>query len=404
MSHPRIRLGACGDIMLHGRYDAIASQAGATTVFDAFARLTAESDLVVANLETVLASGGTPQADKLCLRGDPAYAAALRRAGIGVVSLANNHCLDFGAEGLAETRRHLTAAGVQYIGAGPDRDEAWRPLTLTYHGVHLGLIAACHASTKPSPAATATTAGIAELTPNALFDAVDALRPAVDQVVLLLHWGLEYAHYPTPQQVELAHAAVDRGVGLILGHHSHALQGIERYKGAVIAYSLANLTDASVDWRGPTRHYQADLTEVDRESILLRVSIGRDGVEPISTEPLWLDDDGHPLPAPTDRARQIAAKLSEYSSRLEAGELDAYWGKEVVDRRVTAPFISWWRSGSIWDKIRGFRPGQIVTLYLLIQTYLRIKLSRSESKWLLFSSRNDTRPMPAAKAQTDDDQ
>jgi poly-gamma-glutamate synthesis protein (capsule biosynthesis protein) len=392
-----VTLAACGDILLHGRYDDIARRGEASGVLAGLTPLLVGADLVVGNMETVLAEDGAPRDDKLCLKGDPRYAAVLARAGFNILTLANNHCLDYGPEALAETRAHLERAGISVLGAGSDREEATCPLVLERNGLRIGFIAACHASTKPAPPATADRAGIAPLEAEALIAAVADLKRTVDHVIVLPHWGLEYAHHPTPEQVELARRAVEAGASAVLGHHSHAIQGIETHAGGVIAYSLANLTDAPVDWQGPKKHYEADLTDVDRESILVRLRLTREGVELIDTPPLWLDEEGRPTPAEGERAAKIARELAEYSRVLRDGDLDAFWSDTVVRSRVSGPLAAWWRSGSLWDKIKGFRPGQLVTLYLLVVTYLKIKLSRSESKWLLFNSRNDTRPMPSAR-------
>jgi poly-gamma-glutamate synthesis protein (capsule biosynthesis protein) len=393
-----VYLVACGDILLHGRYDDIARRGEAGGVLAGLAPLLAGADLVVGNMETVLAENGTPRDDKLCLKGDPRYAAAIAGAGFDALTLANNHCMDYGPEALAETRANLERAGIGVLGAGSDREEATRPLVLERNGLRIGLIAACHASTKPAPPATTERAGIAPLEAEALIAAVAELKARVDHVIVLPHWGLEYAHHPTPEQVELARRAIEAGASAVLGHHSHAIQGIETHAGGVIAYSLANLTDAPVDWQGPKKRYEAGLTDVDREAILVRLRLTRVGVELIDTPALWLDEDGRPTPADGERAAKIARDLAEYSRVLRDGDLEAFWADTVVRSRVSAPLATWWRSGSLWDKIKGFRPGQLMTLYLLVATYLKIKLSRSESKWLLFNARNDTRPMPSARS------
>lgn len=394
-----ITLAACGDILLHGRYQDVAAHGRAHDLFADLTPLFAEADLVVGNMETVLARGGQPRDDKLCLRTHPDYAGALATSGVTLLSLANNHCLDYGPEALAETRSHLETAGIRVLGAGSNIAEATRPVVLERKGLRIGFIAACHESTKPAPAATADSPGIAPLSEDALFAAIDDLKPKMDHLFLLLHWGLEYAHYPTPEQASLARRAIDRGASVILGHHSHALQGIEAYDGGVIAYSLANLTDADVDWQGPGKRYQAELTEVDRESVLLRLRLTRDSVEALPSVPLWLGDDGRPAPAAGERAEKIERQLTEYSRRLSDSDLDAFWQDEVIRGRVSGPLQDWWSAGSPWDKIKGFRPGQLVTLYLLARTYMKVRFSHSESKWLLFNSRNDTRPMPSSERE-----
>lgn len=397
-------LTACGDIMLHGRYQDLADSGLAASVFDAFAALSADADLIVGNLETPVTAHCQPRDDKLCLRGDPVYARALADARVSLLNLANNHCMDFGAEGLDDTIRHLRHAGVHSIGAGADLRQAGAPVVLESNGLRLGFLAACDPLTKPAPAATASRPGVMPLDTDLLLPAIDALEPDVDHVVLLLHWGLEYSPMPTPEQVAFAHAACDRGVSVILGHHSHCIQGIEHYNGAIIAYSLANLTDDAVDWQGTTRHYQAPLTDVDRESLLLRLRFFRERVETLEPVPLWLAANGRPTLACGDRAAKILTLIAERTEQIRnTRNLNAYWEHSVIERRVSAPLLSWWQDGNLLDKIKRFRPGQIISAWLLLSTYLKVKWSRSSSRWLLFNERNDTRPMPAVRAPKDND-
>ena len=395
-------LAACGDIMLHARYQKLADDGRGAEVFAPLRSLAADADLFVGNLETALTRAGTPRDDKLCLRGDPAYAPILADTGLTVVGLANNHCLDYGDDALRETREHLRAAGIDATGAGDNLGQATQPIIVERNGIRLGFLAACDASTKPAPPATAAGAGIMPLDAALLLPAIDALKQRVDHVILMLHWGLEYSPMPTPEQVELAHAACDRGASIVLGHHSHCIQGIEHYKGATIAYSLANLTDDGVDWQGPKRRYQAPLTEIDRESLLLRLRIGKTEIELLDPTPLWLDDRGRPTAAGEERAEKIRRQIAALSEKLRTTEdLQAYWEDSVIEKRVAGPLLSWWRDGSLWDKVRRFRPGQIVSAWLLLRTYLQVKLSRSDSRWLLFNERNDTRPMPAVRRPDD---
>jgi len=277
------------------------------------------------------------------------------------------------------------------------------PLVLEQRALRLGFLAACHESTGAREFASDSTAGAAPLRQDSLLQAIAALKSQVDHVIVLLHWGLEYSHVPTPEQVALAHAAIDAGASAILGHHSHAIQGIEHYGDGIIAYSLGNLTDAPVDWQGPTRHYQCDVTDVDRESILLKLSVSKDLIQLAEVVPLWLDDAGRPTLAIGERTEKIRKSLADYSALLAEGDLERYWQETVIGRRVAAPLASWWRQGSLWDKVRNFRPGQLVSAWLLLRTWVTLKFSRSESRWQLFNSRNDTRPMPSARRGKGDD-
>lgn len=396
-----LTLAACGDMMLYGRYQALAEAGQADRVLEPLKVLAADADLLIANLENPLATGGEPDPDKLCLRGDPAWAPALARAGVTVVNLANNHMLDFGPAALAETRAHLAAAGIHATGAGANLAEALTPVIIERRGLRLGILGACDETTRPGAFATANTPGVAPLDPAMLSPAIEALRARVDQMVLMAHWGLEYSPLPTPEQVEFAHWAIGQGVRVLLGHHSHCIQGIETHEDGLIAYSLANVTDDAVDLRTPRRHYLAPLTDTDRESFLLRLRLTRTAVTLLDPLPLWLADDGRPGPAPEPRATRILAELTERGRLLRETDLRAHWEAEVIGRRVTGPLLSWWQDGNLWDKLRRFRPGQLVSAWLLLRTWLQVRLSRSQSRWLLYSARNDTRPMPAVRPPRD---
>jgi poly-gamma-glutamate synthesis protein (capsule biosynthesis protein) len=398
-----VTIAVVGDIQLHGSYQDAARTGQAHALFAELRELLADADVVVGDLETVLMHGGTPRADKLCLQGAPMYAGVLRDAGLNLVTVANNHLLDYGPEGLVETLAHLAAAGIHAVGGGVDAAAAIKPVVIERNGVRLGLLGACHPSTRAVFATNDDGPGVAPMTEEVLWPAIDALKPCVDRVILLLHWGLEYSHVPTPEQVAFAHAAIDRGVSVILGDHSHALQGIEHYGNGLIAYSLGNLTDAPVDWQGPTRHYQCGVEEVDRESILLKLCVSKEHVELRDPVPLWLDDAGRPTAAAGQRAKKILEKLAECSAMLSDRDLERYWQETVIGRRVAEPLANWWREGSLWDKVRNFRPGQLVSAWLLLKTWMTLKFSRSEARWQLFNPRNDTRPMPSARRGRVDD-
>lgn len=400
----RLRLLAVGDLLLCGRYDEIAGEHRNSEVFAALSPLTGAADLVVGNMECPLSGAGEPRRDKLCLRGRESWAVSLAEAGFGLVSAANNHMFDYGYEGFARTREVLDGAGLRVVGAGEDLERARRLEVLERRGRRVGFLAFCHASTQPSDMADSESFGVAPLELEAVAKAVRRARPEVDHLVLLLHWGLEYSPLPTPEQVELAHAAVDAGADLIIGHHSHMLQGIEHYNNGIIAYSLGNCTDSDVDWVGPERHYESRMTTTDREGLALAVTLEDDGVHLEQMIPLWLNEPGQPEPAEGDRAQRILQAVEERSVALTNADLERYWEDTLVKKRVMAPIRHWWSQGSFWNRLCSLRLSHFKTLFVLIITFLRIKMGRSERRWSLFNSRNDTRPMPSAGKDDSDDQ
>lgn len=401
MTGTEITLCAVGDVMLHERYDALAAAGRAAWVLDPFAALVSGADVVAGNLECVPSTLGTPRDDKLCLRADPAYLEALAGAGFSVLGLANNHGLDFGAEALLDVRARLAALGVATVGAGRDLAEARAPAILERGGRKVGFLAYCDASTGATLMAGPDTPGVAPLDRGLVLEDIARWRGQVDHLVLLLHWGLEYVPYPTPEQARLARDLVAAGAWLILGHHSHVLHGLEPQAAGLVAYSLGNFTDAAVDWQGPLRPYSAPLREADRESALLTVTLAESGVVGHGLLPLWLDDDGRPGPAPAERAERIERLVAERSRGLDPEALERHWASAVVGRRVWGPLQAWWASGTLLDKVRRFNPGQVHSLFVLLRTYLRVRFSRSATRWSLINPRNDRRPMPYAGDDAD---
>ncbi len=390
-----IRLHFVGDIMLFGRYDTYAEQQEAAHVFNMIAPTLQEADYVIGNMECVLTHAASPRNDKLCLQGHPAYAPALRQAGLTHLGLANNHSFDFGTAGFQDTRAHLEAAGIVSFGAGHDLATSLTPVFLSQGDITLGMLAACDASTKPAALAADDHAGAAPLIIDELLPRIQSLRQQVDHVIVMLHWGFEYSEYPTPEQAIMARQAIDAGASVVIGHHSHMLQGIEHYQGGVIAYSLGNFTDAAVDWQGPERHYQSELTTADRESIILGITFSKQAIEHVVSRPIWLSDTGQPQPADAAQAARISANLEARSQSLDPAALEQHWQQAVVSSRVFGPLLHWWQSGSLLDKLRRFNLGQLKSGYLLLAMFIRVKLSRSQQKWSLLNPRNDTRPMPS---------
>jgi hypothetical protein len=149
--------------------------------------------------------------------------------------------MDFGTEGMSQLIAVPNGMDVQHFGAGFTYSEAMKPILVCHKGIRFGFLSF---SWKPieSVGATPNKAGVA-LIPQAdeLCQAVTCLREKCDHVVVSFHWGYEYERYPLPLHRKLAHAVVDAGASVIIGHHPHVYQGIEFSKGAPIFYSLGNL-------------------------------------------------------------------------------------------------------------------------------------------------------------------
>ncbi len=241
-----IRLGFAGDLMLGGeavRY-AVARGLDPSYPFKALLPTLAGLDVLFVNLEGPLFEDGPAAMRKpLRLSNHPAVVQVLKRPGLCVCSLANNHSLDYGPDALCKTQRYLERHGIRHLGAGRTAREAERELVFERSGWRIG----CLAFTANGPGLDSTIAGgrragCAPLPERAaLLKRVRRLKKQVDLLIVMLHWGREFHEYPSPAQVRLAHDLVDAGADLIAGHHSHAIQAMEEYRGSVIAYSLGHL-------------------------------------------------------------------------------------------------------------------------------------------------------------------
>lgn len=303
-----ITLAFAGDVMF-GRFvpDGFAPiEAERHDPFAKVAHLLGAADLAIVNLETpVMARPPARSAWGTRMRfvATPARLATLATAGVDVVSLANNHHYDMRAGGVAETPGHCAATGLTAIGAARDAP-AVRVETLTVRGRRLAAIAITAVRNGPQRASQ-------PLLPHAeprdlaatVAPLVTAARADHDLVMVIVHWGVEYADAPSRWQRDAAHAAVDAGADLVIGHHPHVLQGIERYRGALIAYSLGN--------------FLFDNTRpIERQTGVLTVDVDARGCTAARFDPALLHKlpEHHVAAAPGRRGRAVRERVRQLSA------------------------------------------------------------------------------------------
>ena len=245
-SDDEIRISAVGDIMLDGTARPVLQENGYDYPFVHMRPVFKDSQVVIGNLEGPLTTRGTAEEGKTYTFRSPPdkVSAALKQAGFGVVTLANNHTLDYGPEGLAQTLEALDAVGIQHIGAGADLAAARRAAIVSVNGQRVAFLG--YSVTLPETFyAGVHTAGTAFGHEAQVRDDVIAARQQADIVIVSFHWGQEGKTELRDYQTHLGHVAIDAGAQAVLGHHPHILQAIEYYKGGVILYSLGNFTFGS---------------------------------------------------------------------------------------------------------------------------------------------------------------
>lgn len=273
------------------------------------------ADIRVGNLEVVI-SGFDPDVtpfDAQVYRAQPESIDGLAAAGFDILSICTNHMMQHGQGALEEAAELLKRRGIEVIGADCPRVGVSNAALLERDGLRFGFLGF---NFRPQqyflapPAWPVPDFGL-------IRREVLALRERVDVAIVSMHWGDEFIDQPAPAQIELAHRLVDAGVDVIIGHHTHILQGVERVKGAVIAYSLGNFV---------CDQWQARL----RESAILRLTIRGPRDIDYQMEPVLVNERHQPVPVSGAMLLEAAARLraldakigsacpSEYQKQLKA--------------------------------------------------------------------------------------
>ncbi|MGI1692111.1 CapA family protein [Thermoanaerobacter uzonensis] len=181
-----------------------------------------KDDLTIANLETTFTTATKKANKEYAFKGEASYARILKEGSIEVVNLANNHTFDYLREGFEDTIRALKKEGIGYFGYG------YKYVT-NIKGIKVGVLGYTGFDNTMA-------------TKNQIKRDIIELRPNVNILVVSFHWGEENQYYPNKIQKDLGHFVIDEGVDLVIGHHPHVIQGIEKYKNRYIAYSLGNFS------------------------------------------------------------------------------------------------------------------------------------------------------------------
>lgn len=237
-----VRMLFFGDLML-GRYvRTIIDKNGADSLFQKIRQeksyFDGYADLIIANLEGPIVSNPIYHSSGTTFGFHQSSADIIKKSGIQLVSLANNHTLDRGQKGLEETKKYLTDAGVEFFGdpiLPVDKDVLVKNIrgeTFAFVGLH-----------------DATR----RLDEKKAAELIKKYDPKVDHIIVFIHWGIEYRDHPSERQQTLAHLFIDNGADLIIGHHPHWVQTHEKYRNTDIFYSLGNFIFDQY-WSDKTQH------------------------------------------------------------------------------------------------------------------------------------------------------
>ena len=235
-----VTLAFAGDVHFAGRTARLLSDPA--TAFGPIATVLRAADFAAVNLETSVTSRGTPQPKTYHFRTVPTAFTALRDAGVDLVTMANNHVLDYGPVGLADTLAAARAARFPYVGIGTDAAAAWAPYVTTIKGMKIAVIGVSQvAELASSWVATDSRPGEANAIDLArTLAAVRAARRLAPTVIVFMHWGTEGQACPDPNQLSLARKLAAAGASIIVGAHAHMLQGSGWLGHTFVAYGMGN--------------------------------------------------------------------------------------------------------------------------------------------------------------------
>ncbi|MGA9069376.1 MAG: CapA family protein [Terracidiphilus sp.] len=258
----QVSFAVAGDVIPHEPVRAAAAAAGTGqegwgSLFAEVADVFKGADFGFVNLETPVAPTHSHGSKPFLFDAPIDLVAALKANGIKIVSFANNHVMDQGWAGFAETREHLREQGLLFAGSGDTAAQSWQPVVVEANGIKVGWLGMTrwlnggrnpdkddqpHVNFFPYPNESAGAPGADEA---GVLEAIKQARLKCDFLVVSTHWGVEYAPAPRPEDVETAHKMLEAGASVIVGHHPHVLQPVETYRTAdgrdtVIFYSLGN--------------------------------------------------------------------------------------------------------------------------------------------------------------------
>jgi len=315
-----ISFAAVGDIMYGSHTISYIKKHGTIYPFIPTQKIFHQANIAFANLEAPFTETGTRFDKRFTFKVPPKYATGLVEAGFDVVTLANNHMLDYGVEGLKNTIKTLDSIGVAHCGAGLNFYQAQEPAIIVKKGKQIAVLG--YSMTFPQEFwATDSTGGTCYPNLRNMKNSILKCDSLYDFTVVTFHWGSELKNYPKQYQKDYAHHAIDWGADLVIGHHPHVLQGLEIYKNRLIAYSLGNFSFAS---------YSNKATE----SIVLKIFLTNAGLLYAKIIPVSVKNSEvafQPKPLTGAAADTILVHLKKFSKPLNEktiiNESGYIWGK-----------------------------------------------------------------------------
>jgi poly-gamma-glutamate capsule biosynthesis protein CapA/YwtB (metallophosphatase superfamily) len=347
----QVSFAVAGDVIPHEAVRAAAAAAGEgeqgwAALFSGVADVFHDADFGFVNMETPVAPDHSHGTKPFLFDAPVVLPEALKASGIKVISFANNHVMDQGWAGFAETREHLRDVGLLFAGTSDNTATTWQPVFTEANGIKVGWLGMTrwlngnrnpeapdqpHVNFFPYPGEANGAPGADEAT---VLAAVKTAKAQCDLLVISVHWGIEYATAPRPEDVDLAHKMLEAGASVIVGAHPHVLQPIETYKtqdgrDTVIFYSLGNFLSnqsrsyvdgLNPDSNGDPRDEAIGLFSAVRKDYGpagIRVELGHVGMMPV-----WEENNRNDIATGRTRTPVIKPVLIDRELPLLTAKLD----------------------------------------------------------------------------------
>jgi poly-gamma-glutamate capsule biosynthesis protein CapA/YwtB (metallophosphatase superfamily) len=279
---PTITVTAVGDICFASAPGRLIRAKGPTAPFAAVAGMLKSATVTVGNLECVLSKRGSRIPGKaFTFEGCPSAGAGLTYAGFDLLGLANNHSGDYGRTAMLDTIANLDAAGLAHAGAGKDRAAALAPPVIVRDGARIAFLSFCQIGPSSFAATTHGPGTAYTLAMSTVTSAIHAARAQADYVIVMFHWGVETKTTPSSRQVTFGRAAINAGADLVLSSHPHVIQGVEFYRGKLIAYSLGNFVFSPG-------------TAAGHDTMALTIQMTQHRIVAVAARPFLIDGTGRP--------------------------------------------------------------------------------------------------------------
>ncbi|KIV79195.1 hypothetical protein PV11_06767 [Exophiala sideris] len=319
------------------------------------------ADSSFVNLEMPFTKSNSPNEKLIPLKCEPGHARTLQAIGVDVVTLANNHGMDYGIEGLRETLQTLKDTGIAHVGGGQNIAESFSPVIKGFNGAKVAYIGVTTTLPNGSGAGPSRSglAGVRVFTKyvidsvtldespgmapfvetmtykpdeEILLQTISDAKAQADIVLVAIHWGVPYGWVACTQdeiatyQQPLAHAMIDAGASAIFGHHPHVVQGVEFYRGVPVFYSLGNLIFSNnivtpvAGWRTyPAYSWTSLQSSFSNIGALAKVSWNDGKLSNCILTPITITEDGEPAEATTEDVKVLLLRLRALSQGRGTG-------------------------------------------------------------------------------------